>query len=627
MAREPRRPRDRAAPGRGRAPGRLGRLGRRMPAPRSSRSSSTGSACTLSRSATTTSSASTRDSRTRRSGRSTTTRSRRRSTAATGAMRTARSTSGSRTRRRTSAPRARRSGCTTTSSSSCRRCCAPGGRTCGSASSFTFRSRRSSCSCRCRCGRRSSAASSAPTSSASSRSSRRRTSSGSPATCSGCSTGARRSTSTGARSRPARSRSRSTRRGWRSSPTTEAVQARAREIRAELGDPKTLILGVDRLDYTKGIELRLEAFRELLEDGTLSAPETIMVQVATPSRERVEHYETLRTRVEREVGRINGEFGRVGMPAVHYLHQSYSRSELAALYCAADVMMVTPLRDGMNLVAKEYVAARIDHGGALVLSEFAGAANELRHAFLCNPHDADAVKDALMRAIRVGTVGGEAADADHAAVPARPRRRPLGPLVPRRPALDAPEASVGVSEHERRAAGSADGMLRRRAACGARPDRTGAAAPRRLRLRRHARAARRRPDHGRAAARGGRRGARAGRAAADHRRRHLGPSAARPGHAVAPAERGAPRRQPRLGVRPRLHPATRARAPRAARPAPRRADGDRRARIRASASRRSRRASRCTCVAPTASGEQRAGGRPLWARRPGRTSTSRTART
>jgi trehalose 6-phosphate synthase len=89
------------------------------------------------------------------------------------------------------------------------------------------------------------------------------------------------------------------------------------------------------------------------------------------------------------------------MPAVHYLRQSFDRDELAALYCAADVMMVTPLRDGMNLVAKEYVAARIDRGGALVLSEFAGAANELRHAFLCNPHDADDVKGALMRAIRV----------------------------------------------------------------------------------------------------------------------------------------------------------------------------------------------------------------------------------
>jgi trehalose 6-phosphate synthase len=179
------------------------------------------------------------------------------------------------------------------------------------------------------------------------------------------------------------------------------VQDRAKQIRAELGDPKVVVLGVDRLDYTKGIELRLKAFRELLSDGKLTVPEAVMVQVATPSRERVEHYQALRVKVEREVGRINGEFGRVGVPAVHYLHQSYSRSELAALYCAADVMMVTPLRDGMNLVAKEYVAARGDGGGALVLSEFAGAATELRQAFLCNPHDPDAVKDALLRAVHL----------------------------------------------------------------------------------------------------------------------------------------------------------------------------------------------------------------------------------
>ncbi|MFG2040845.1 trehalose-6-phosphate synthase [Dactylosporangium sp. NPDC048998] len=184
------------------------------------------------------------------------------------------------------------------------------------------------------------------------------------------------------------------------------VQARATAIRTELGNPRTIILGVDRLDYTKGIERRLKAFRELLSEGRLTAPETVMVQVATPSRERVEHYQTLRVNVEREVGRINGEYGRVGQPAVHYLHQSYSRAELAALYVAADVMMVTPLRDGMNLVAKEYVGARADGGGAIVLSEFAGAAAELRQAFLCNPHDLDGVKDALMRAIHVDPVEG-----------------------------------------------------------------------------------------------------------------------------------------------------------------------------------------------------------------------------
>ncbi len=179
-----------------------------------------------------------------------------------------------------------------------------------------------------------------------------------------------------------------------------AIQLRAKEIRSELGDPGTVILGVERLDYTKGIEPRLKAFRELLEEGALRVPEVVMVQVATPSRARVTHYEDLRTRVEQETGRINGEYGVVGTPAVHYLHHSYDRRELTALYCAADVLVVTPFRDGMNLVAKEYVAARIDRRGALVLSEFAGAANELRHAFLCNPYDTDSIKNALLQAIR-----------------------------------------------------------------------------------------------------------------------------------------------------------------------------------------------------------------------------------
>jgi trehalose 6-phosphate synthase len=177
------------------------------------------------------------------------------------------------------------------------------------------------------------------------------------------------------------------------------VVVRAKRLRADLGDPEKVILGVDRLDYTKGIEHRLKAYRELLTDGRVKVEDTIMVQVAVPSRERVEHYKLLRDKVEREVGRINGEFARVGAPAVHYLNQSFDRFEIAALYLAADVMAVTPLRDGMNLVAKEYVAARVDNGGALLLSEFAGAASELPESYLINPHDVDSVKDTLVRAL------------------------------------------------------------------------------------------------------------------------------------------------------------------------------------------------------------------------------------
>ncbi|WP_036334155.1 MULTISPECIES: trehalose-6-phosphate synthase [Modestobacter] len=182
---------------------------------------------------------------------------------------------------------------------------------------------------------------------------------------------------------------------------TPEVLARAAEIREELGQPDKIVLGVDRLDYTKGIGVRLEAFEELLEDGALEAPSTVLVQVATPSRERVEHYVTMRETIEQQVGHINGVYGSMAGPAVHYFNQSMPREELAAMYRAADVMLVTPYRDGMNLVAKEYVAARGDNGGVLVLSEFAGAAAELKQALLVNPHDIAGVKAQLLRALRM----------------------------------------------------------------------------------------------------------------------------------------------------------------------------------------------------------------------------------
>ncbi|KQS66788.1 trehalose-6-phosphate synthase [Modestobacter sp. Leaf380] len=181
---------------------------------------------------------------------------------------------------------------------------------------------------------------------------------------------------------------------------TPAVLERAAEIRRELGNPEKMVLGVDRLDYTKGISVRLEVFLELLEDEQVEAPSTVFMQVATPSRERVEHYVTMRETIEQQVGHINGVFGSTSGPAVHYFNQSMPREELAALYRAADVMLVTPYRDGMNLVAKEYVAARSDNAGTLVLSEFAGAAAELKQAYLVNPHDKDGVKKALLRALR-----------------------------------------------------------------------------------------------------------------------------------------------------------------------------------------------------------------------------------
>ena len=178
------------------------------------------------------------------------------------------------------------------------------------------------------------------------------------------------------------------------------VDKRAHEIRAELGDPRFVFLGVDRLDYTKGIRQRLRAFGELIVDKDTSVDESVFVQVASPSRERVQQYQEVRDDIERWVGRINGDLGTIGHPAIHYLHASYPREEMAALYRAADVMVVTPFADGMNLVAKEYVTCRFRNTGALVLSEFAGAADELKQAFLVNPHDINGLKRAMLAAIR-----------------------------------------------------------------------------------------------------------------------------------------------------------------------------------------------------------------------------------
>jgi trehalose 6-phosphate synthase len=177
------------------------------------------------------------------------------------------------------------------------------------------------------------------------------------------------------------------------------VVARSAEIRACLGDPKILMLGVDRLDYTKGIRHRLKAYGELLRDKAITPPEVTLMQVALPSRERVEAYRLLREEVEGTVGRINGEYSAFGSPAVHYLHHFYPRAEMVAMFLAADVLLVTPLRDGMNLIAKEYVACRCDLGGALVLSEFTGAWHELHQAFICNPHDIEGLKQTIMHAI------------------------------------------------------------------------------------------------------------------------------------------------------------------------------------------------------------------------------------
>ncbi|AKE40765.1 Trehalose-6-phosphate synthase [Corynebacterium kutscheri] len=169
-------------------------------------------------------------------------------------------------------------------------------------------------------------------------------------------------------------------------------QEHSAQLRAQLGNPTHLILGVDRLDYTKGILQRLLALEELFSTHALDPKTTAFVQIATPSRERIEHYRKTRSQVEEAVGRINGKFSSLGHTVVHYHHTSVAKKQLVQLYAAADIMLVTPLKDGMNLVAKEYVACHSDASGALVLSEFAGAAHELSEAYLCNPFDIESIK-------------------------------------------------------------------------------------------------------------------------------------------------------------------------------------------------------------------------------------------
>jgi trehalose 6-phosphate synthase len=180
------------------------------------------------------------------------------------------------------------------------------------------------------------------------------------------------------------------------------AQDLASQMRRDLGSPEKVILGVDRLDYTKGIDLRLRAFEVMLERHPEVLGRVSMVQIAVPSREDVEEYQVMRRLVEEAVGRINGRFERSGWTPVHYLYRHHPFPSLVAAYLTADVMMVTPLRDGMNLVALEYVAARRDNTGVLILSEFAGASERLADAVMVNPYDVDGLARALHVAVVMG---------------------------------------------------------------------------------------------------------------------------------------------------------------------------------------------------------------------------------
>jgi trehalose 6-phosphate synthase/phosphatase len=180
----------------------------------------------------------------------------------------------------------------------------------------------------------------------------------------------------------------------------DSPNARARAARIAAADEgRKIVLSIDRLDYTKGIPERLQAYDEFLDRYPEWRGRVTLVCVAVPSRTRVEEYRRLKERVERLVGSINGKHGTIDWVPVRYLYRSLPFQALSGMYAAADVALITPLRDGMNLIAKEYVAARGSNGGVLVLSETAGAAGELAEALQVNPYDLEGTVEALRAAL------------------------------------------------------------------------------------------------------------------------------------------------------------------------------------------------------------------------------------
>jgi trehalose 6-phosphate synthase len=165
---------------------------------------------------------------------------------------------------------------------------------------------------------------------------------------------------------------------------------------------RDMIVGVDRLDYSKGLEERFLGYERFLVEHPEERKEVFLLQIAPPSRVSVESYQRIRSTLEQLSGRINGEYADVDWVPIRYVNQGYPRDQLAGIYRAARIGLITPLRDGMNLVAKEYVAAQDPADpGVLVLSQFAGAAAQMPDALLVNPFSAEEVSDALLRALKM----------------------------------------------------------------------------------------------------------------------------------------------------------------------------------------------------------------------------------
>ena len=187
---------------------------------------------------------------------------------------------------------------------------------------------------------------------------------------------------------------------YANSATNPETLSKEVRYRTAIGDSK-LILSIDRLDYSKGIPQRLKAFYEFLNRYPEYLGKVSLLILVVPSRDTVEKYRLIREEIELLVGRINGEFGRINYTPVHYFYRSFALESLSALYRMAAVALVTPMRDGMNLVCKEFIASKLDKKGVLILSEMAGASKELSDAILINPNDRDQMVDAIKEALEM----------------------------------------------------------------------------------------------------------------------------------------------------------------------------------------------------------------------------------